>query len=62
MIERARVNLKARRDGLIRKSPSMKRVLLVDDEPYNIEALKFMFKSLNLSGFPDSIDCCYDAE
>ena len=36
--------------------------MVIDDEPYNIEALKFIFQALNLRGYPESVDFFYDAE
>jgi len=37
MVENARINF------VSKKSPLKKKILLLDDEPYNIEALKFIF-------------------
>ena len=41
---------------------SNKKILLLDDEPFNIMVILQMLKSANLKGFPDSVDCCYDAK
>jgi len=46
----------------IKKPCSFKKILLLDDEPYNIEVLMSIFKSLKLRGFPNSIDCCYNGD
>ena len=40
---------------------STKKVLLLDDEPYNIEVLQSILQCLNLRGLPHSIESCFDA-
>ena len=53
------------KENLIRQKKwgcSTKRILLLDDEPYNIEALKFIFKAIRLEGFPDNASFFYDAQ
>ena len=44
------------------KPASTKKILLLDDEPYNIEVLKLIFKTLKLEGFPENLDYCFDAQ
>ena len=55
MLERVRRNISSQ------EQPSRKKILILDDEPYNIEVLKSILSVLNLRDFPDSIDCCFDA-
>jgi len=53
---------KAKQNFVNKKEPSSKKVLLLDDEPYNIEALKSILECLKLRGLPESIDYTYYAE
>jgi len=57
MIERAKNNFR-----FPTQQRNLKKILLLDDEPFNIEALKFIFKTIQLENFPESIICSYDAE
>ena len=43
------------------KELSQKKILILDDEPYNIEAIKAMYGLLQLNSFPDSLDTSYEA-
>ena len=56
MVALAKANLQS--DSL----PSTKRLLLLDDEPYNIDVLTSVLKSLQLRNFDSVVDTCYDAE
>ena len=38
-----------------------KKILILDDEPFNIDVLMNLFGLLELEGFPDSVDFFYDA-
>ena len=58
MIERAKANFATMKD----KPCSFKKILLLDDEPYNIEVLMSILKCLQLRGYPDSVDCCYNGD
>ena len=56
------VVLKATENFKNNKNHSSKKVLILDDEPYNVEVLKSILLVLKLDRFAETVNCCYDAE
>ena len=46
--------------GTPSKSKKCKRILIVDDEPYNVLALQFLITHLNISGLLNIVDRAYN--
>ena len=56
MLEKARHNFKSN------SKKNGKKILILDDEPFNIDVLEALLRSLNLEGLPGSVISYYDAE